>query len=194
MDKKKVVKETETGKKKNIIIGGTIIGILVILFFAWKLFINTKDTLNENPAENKMETESTYKFKKQGELSFISKGDKLISTIDIEIAENENTRALGLMNRSKMEEKQGMLFIFMFEEMQSFWMKNTILPLDILYLNTKKEIIKIHKNAVPFQEEPGYDSEKPAMYVVEVNAGYCEKYKIKEGDKIIFSRFKSDNL
>ena len=138
--------------------------------------------------ETKMQNENPFPFKKQGELSFLSKGDKIAASIDIEIADTELARQQGLMFRTSMEDNQGMLFIFEEEEMQSFWMKNTILPLDIMYVNRNKEIVKIHKNTMPFQEEPGYESGRPAMYVVEVKAGYTDVHGIKEGDRISFTR------
>ncbi len=181
--------KSKTGKKKIIIIAGLTVAAILIIFFVLKLLVKTENISDSNQVENKMQKENAFPFKKQGELSFLSKENKVISTIEIEIAETEETRAQGLMYRTKLEQKQGMLFIFMFEEMQSFWMKNTFLPLDILFVNAKKEIIKIHSNTTPFQENPGYESGKPAMYVVEVNGGYCDKQKIKEGDKLIFSRF-----
>ena len=143
-----------------------------------------------NAGEKKMQNENPFPFKKQGELSFLAKGDKITASIEIEIADTELARQQGLMFRTSMEDNQGMLFIFEQEEMQSFWMKNTILPLDIMFVNRNKEIVKIHKNTMPFQEEPGYESGRPAMYVVEVKAGYTDVHGIKEGDRINFTRTK----
>ncbi|MBN8572252.1 MAG: DUF192 domain-containing protein, partial [Ignavibacteria bacterium] len=78
---------------------------------------------------------------------------------------------------------EGMLFIFPEDADQAFWMKNTIMPLDILFINSNKEIVKIYKNATPYSEK-SMPSEKKAMYVVETVAGFCDKYGITEGDKI----------
>lgn len=86
-----------------------------------------------------------------------------------------------------MDDTKGMLFIFQNEEPQSFWMKNTVIPLDIMFVNSKKEIIKIHKSTTPFSEK-SLPSEKPAIYVVEVNGGFADKYGIKEGDAISFAK------
>ena len=154
MKKNIPIQRPDTSRKKTVIIAGLTITVIIILLLVSKLFVKTEDTSNQNQADKKMQNENTFPFKKQGELSFLSKDNKLLSTIDIEIAETEESRAQGLMYRKTMEEKQGMLFIFMFEEMQSFWMKNTFLPLDLLYINAKKEIIKIHANTIPFQESP----------------------------------------
>jgi uncharacterized protein len=90
------------------------------------------------------------------------------------------------MYRKSMPDSCGMLFIF--EEMQplSFWMKNTHISLDILYLDNDYRIVSIAKNATPFSEV-SIPSGKDAMYVIEVNAGFCEKNKIKEGIKISYT-------
>jgi len=127
-------------------------------------------------------------FKKEGELYFISKASQdTIRKIDIELAESDDERAQGLMNRKSMTDDQGMLFIFSEAEEQSFWMKNTYISLDIIYVDENKEIVSIQKYATPLSEE-SLPSFKKAMYVVEVNAGFCDKYHIAYGDRIAFTR------
>ena len=111
-----------------------------------------------------------------------------ITAIDVEFAEDEADRQMGLMFRDKMEEHQGMLFVFENEEVRSFWMKNTVLPLDIIFINAKSEIVTIHKSTTPYSEG-SYASTKPAKYVVEVNAGFTDKYKVSVGNKIAWRRF-----
>ena len=93
----------------------------------------------------------------------------------------------GLMYRQNLPENAGMLFIFTNEEPRSFWMKNTYISLDIIYINSKKEIVSIQKYTQP-RSTYSIPSEKPAMYVLEVNAGFTDKYGIHPGDKIDFSR------
>lgn len=124
-----------------------------------------------------------FDFRHDGELTFQASDGKFISQIEIEIADDAVERAVGLMYREKMKENQGMLFIFPREEFQSFWMKNTVLPLDIVFVNKKNEIVTIHHNTTPFSED-SLPSTEPAIYVVEVNAGYMLRHGIKEGDKI----------
>jgi uncharacterized membrane protein (UPF0127 family) len=166
----------------------TVIVVLIsfIVFFVLSNFFKSNETTNkdlENATSNKM----TYTFHQDGELIFSSSNDKAIQKIDIEIADNEMKREIGLMMRRTMAENQGMLFLFETEGPQAFWMHNTILPLDIIYVNSKLEIVTIVKNAKPF-DDSSLPSIKPAQYVVEVNAGYCDKYGVKEGDKIIWRR------
>ncbi len=89
------------------------------------------------------------------------------------------------MYRTSMEENQGMLFIFSAEFPRNFYMKNTYIPLDIIYLDQHKKIVSFQENAVPLNEE-GLPSEIPAMYVLEVNAGMAEKWLLEIGDTISF--------
>ncbi|MCX6256307.1 MAG: DUF192 domain-containing protein [Bacteroidia bacterium] len=126
------------------------------------------------------------RFKKEGNLSFIgSKTGKSKKDIDIEIADNENRQMQGLMYRKSMLDSQGMLFVFSKQQMQSFWMKNTFIPLDIIFADENGMIVTIQKNTTPLSEK-SIPSFKPALYVVEVNAGFSDKYNIEEGDNIKF--------
>ena len=132
---------------------------------------------------------TSVQFKKEGKLSFLRKGtNKPIKTIDIEIAETSLERQQGLMYRNSIPDSIGMLFIFDEAELRSFWMKDTYISLDILYLNEKKEIITIHRNTKPKSEE-SILSYKNAQYVVKVAGGFCDKYDIKEGDFIEYESF-----
>lgn len=173
LKRKREVSASSKRNYKSLImkIGIAVAALLVGIFF---IFNNCSD---EN---GKMHY---YKFKKEGELTFTDSVGNQIIKIDIEIADNDYERQLGLMNRQSMEEMQGMLFIFPEERFQSFWMLNTLFSLDILFINSNKEIVTIHKNTTPLSEQ-SYPSSKPAIYVLEVNAGFCERHNIKLGDKI----------
>jgi len=138
------------------------------------------DTSDQKNAEK-------IKFTKMGEVFFQDSAKSLKKKIDVEIAETDETRQKGLMFRESMQDDQGMLFIFNIEEPQSFYMKNTIIPLDIIFIDSKKKIVKIHKNTTPFSEKT-LPSLKPAMFVVEVNAGFTDKFAIKEGSYIDYRR------
>jgi len=127
-------------------------------------------------------TPDDIQFTKDGELS-IFKNDSLIQTIDVEFAKNEMERSLGLMYRSSMDEHQGMWFIFPEEAPRSFYMRNTEISLDIIYLDKDKKIVSIAKNARPY-DETSLPSEKPAMYVLEINGGLADKWGIDKGDRV----------
>lgn len=128
-----------------------------------------------------------YDFVKQGALQFLSPKQDFLSAIDIEIAQDDSKRQLGLMYRDKLAEKQGMLFVFEGDDTRSFWMKNTVLSLDMIFVNGHNQIVTIHKNTTPYSEQ-SYTSTKPAQYVVEVNAGYTDRHKISVGDLVAWSR------
>jgi len=177
-------------KKKNKNLLFQILIVLVILSFAVYLILSNivfnKEKINPE-LEKAMTAKAAYSFTKEGELTFVNQNGEMISKIDIEIADDDEQRMTGLMFRDKMEENQGMLFIFPNESPQSFWMKNTMIPLDMIFINSKMEIVKIHKNTTPYSEQT-YSSIKPSQYVVEVNAGYTDKFGIKEGYKIVWRR------
>lgn len=115
-------------------------------------------------------------------IDFEAKNKRKISSIQAEIASTPSARALGLMYRKKMAETEGMLFIFPDEQIRSFWMKNTYISLDIIYLNANFEIISIVDNATPFSESP-LSSNQPAQYVIEINAGLAKKWGLINGTK-----------
>jgi len=91
-----------------------------------------------------------------------------------------------LMYRRSMADSCGMLFIFKDEEAQSFWMKNTYIPLDIIYVGANKEIVSIAADCPPLSEA-SIPSEGKAKYVVEINGGNAAKLGLKKGDKIDFT-------
>ena len=117
----------------------------------------------------------------------IDNGGKLIK-VNVEIADDNEERTKGLMLREKLNENEGMLFVFENEGYQAFWMKNTLIPLDIIFIGKDLGIVDI-KNAVPCKEENCalYKSSKPAKYVLEVNDHFTIKNNIKIGDKITLS-------
>ena len=162
---------------KTLFIVALAVAAIVIYFV-----VNNKDKKQDFTIED-----TTPSFKKEGELLFISnhEGDTL-AVIDIEIADNEQKTAQGLMYRNAMPRNAGMLFLMPREDIQSFWMRNTYIPLDMIFVNSNKEIVTIHANTTPMNEN-SYISKAPALYVVEVNAGYCNKNNIKEGDKIEYT-------
>ena len=87
------------------------------------------------------------------------------------------------MFRKHMQENRGMLFVFPKEGIQSFWMHNTYIPLDMIFVNAKDKIVTI-QNADKTLSDQTYSSIKPAQYVIEVNQGFSKKHGLKVGDKI----------
>lgn len=127
-------------------------------------------------------------FKKEGELTIKKqKVDTLITSFDIEFSETEYETQTGLMYRKSMDTNQGMLFIFPDERMHSFYMKNTEIPLDLIFIKGDSTIASFHENAAPYSET-GLSSQVPVKYVLEVNAGLAEKWQLEVGDKIDFKK------
>jgi uncharacterized membrane protein (UPF0127 family) len=132
--------------------------------------------------------ESNAVFKSEGNLVITkaTTGDTL-KVLDIEIADNDYEITQGLMFRKSMAENRGMLFIQQQERIQSFWMRNTHISLDIIFINSAMEIVSAQTYAKPYSEE-SLPSEEPAIYILEVNAGMMEKWGLEKGDKVAFSR------
>lgn len=118
-------------------------------------------------------------------ISFLSAAGDTISTIEAAIADDDEERSQGLMDVDELPADKGMLFIFDENKPRSFWMANTPLPLDIIFVNADKTIVRIHHSTQPFSEK-NLTSEQPARYVIETNAGYCVSHDIQEGMKVDF--------
>ncbi len=126
-------------------------------------------------------------FKKEGTLSLYKPTkDSLLATLDIEIANNDYEIQTGLMYRNTMKAKQGMLFIFDDITERNFYMKNTRIPLDIIYIDKNKKIVSFQKNAKPF-DETSLPSNALVKFVLEVNAGKVDTWSLAVGDSISFS-------
>ncbi|RMH57987.1 MAG: DUF192 domain-containing protein [Bacteroidetes bacterium] len=121
-------------------------------------------------------------FREEGTLTFLRDGEPYL-TIAIEIADDDSTRARGLMQRTSLPDRSGMLFIFQREEMQSFWMANTQMSLDILFVDADSQIVNIEKYTRPLSAQ-SVRSAAPAQFVVEVPAGFTDTHGIAESDRI----------
>jgi len=115
----------------------------------------------------------------------IEKSDGFVLEVSTEIADSPEERMLGLMHRETLDQNSGMIFIFDDENFRNFWMKNTLIPLDIIYIDSNGVIVDI-VNAVPCEADPCpvYPSSAPAKYVLEVNAGYTSERGVSVGDKV----------
>lgn len=101
----------------------------------------------------------------------------------IEIARTDEEKIKGLMFRTKMPEDAGMLFVFDNEEERNFWMRNTLISLDMLFIKADGTIHHIHKNAIP-EDLTRISSNGPVQAVLELNGGISDKLNIQAGDKI----------
>ncbi|MEX0770362.1 MAG: DUF192 domain-containing protein [Balneolaceae bacterium] len=113
------------------------------------------------------------------EVTFLNSAGEVVSTIEAAVADDEASRSAGLMNVQQLPMDKGMLFIFESQQPRSFWMANTPLALDIIFVDENFEIVRIHQNTQPYSNQ-SIESEEPAKYVIETNAGYTLRYDIME--------------
>jgi uncharacterized protein len=160
--------------KKNLIKLGTL-----------AFFLNLTFTSCEEDKETKVIETEPITFSKEGELYLIEASGDTLQKLDIELAETEYEKQTGLMYRESMEKHQGMLFIYQDERVRSFYMKNTYIPLDILYYDADSTLVSIQKNATP-RDETSLPSEGPAKFVLEINGGLSDEWNIESGNRFSF--------
>lgn len=102
--------------------------------------------------------------------------------LTLETAATPSKRQQGLMYRKSLKPNAGMFFIFSQEAIQSFWMKNTSIPLDIIFLDKNLKVVSVHSNTKVNQTSEIYDSKSPSMFVVETIAGWANSSNLQEGD------------
>ncbi len=114
--------------------------------------------------------------------SVVLKGQRFF----VEVADAPGERNLGLMFREHLEPDAGMLFVFEAEAPRAFWMKNTRIPLDILYFNARLVLVSLQRHVPPCRADPcpNYPSAKPAKYVLELNAGTADRLRVEPGDSL----------
>ena len=101
----------------------------------------------------------------------------------VEVARTPQEQSRGLMFRTEMEADEGMLFPYQQPQMLSFWMRNTVLSLDLIFIGPDRRVINVAANAVPYSEE-SIPSDAPATAVLELNAGRAEALGIVPGSKV----------
>ena len=107
----------------------------------------------------------------------------------VEVADDDAERARGLMYRDAIDAGNGMLFIHEAEEPQAYWMKNTKIPLDILYFDGSRKLVSQQRDVPPCSLGdacPSYPSKAPAQYVLELNAGEAARLKLQDGAELTF--------
>jgi uncharacterized protein len=110
--------------------------------------------------------------------------DRGVRRFMVEVADSPLEREYGLMCRRAMADHRGMLFVFPQSGPQAFWMRNTLIPLDIVYIGSDGTVVSITRNAQPLDERP-LPSAAPAKYVLELNAGLAAKIGLLPGDRIM---------
>ncbi len=163
--------------------------VLLLAFAAWLIMTilpgkqsSSKSSKKPHPARVEP------KFIKEAELAILdSTATDTVMLLDIELAESVAEIQYGMMYRKSMDRNMGMLFIMGRERPQSFYMKNTYVSLDIIYINDKQEIVSIQRNAIPLNET-SLPSEGPASLVLEVKGGLSDELGLKKGQQIRWQR------
>ena len=183
--KKKKPMATKT--RKQLLLG--IVSIIIMLAFVFLyVFRKVPSTgIQSRTGRQSIEVKKSD-FTIEGRLTFTTNDGDSITTISIEIADDNYSRQMGMMYRHYIPDTVGMLFIFPGETRRSFWMKNTPSPLDIIYANKQKEIVRIWENTFPYSEESIPSGDK-AKYVIEVNAGFCSKHRISANNKFEYIQY-----
>lgn len=152
------------------------------------LFAFTLLAFSSCKEDKKVIKQTEVTFKKEGELTIL-KSDSTKVSLDIEIADTDYDIQTGLMYRNSMGNNQGMLFVFNDYKERHFYMKNTRIPLDLIFINDTYKIVSFQKNAKPFNES-SLPSNAPAKYVLEVNANLVDKWGLAVGDSISYNQQK----
>ena len=148
----------------------------VFVYFIWFLFFALSTTCG------KAENQKAISAEERNIQPFI-KVDGI--SLEIESVQDAESRQLGLMYRDELAENLGMLFVFETTRVLSFWMRNTFIPLDIAFIDADGLIVDIQRME-PLDESKQYISAVPALYALEVNAGWFEKNGVKQGSKVQF--------
>jgi uncharacterized membrane protein (UPF0127 family) len=110
------------------------------------------------------------------------------ASVSVEVADTRTKREVGLMYRKQLDETAGMIFVFPAPAALSFWMKNTQIPLDMLFADDKGAIVGIVADAEPYTLTPR-TVDAQAQYVLEVNGGFCARHHVSVGDRLEFRGF-----
>ncbi len=120
-------------------------------------------------------------------ITFYDKKGEGITTFKIEVADTEKTRELGLMHRISLDKNRGMLFVFDKQQDIAMWMKNTKIPLDMIFIGDDNKVKCIHKNTTPESLTP-LPCNTPVLYVLEVNGGIADEYGINVDSSVKIRR------
>ena len=122
----------------------------------------------------------------------LTKGGKEL-VVQVEVADTPTKRALGLQYRRELGEDRGMLFLFPAEKIQSFWMKDTPISLDMIFIGSDRRIVGIVHEAVPFSTA-SLSVQSPSQFVLEIKGGLSKRRGIAVGDAVRFENISLDNV
>jgi len=115
------------------------------------------------------------------------------AVVGVEIAATRSQRSLGLMFRDKLKPSQGMLFVFGSSQDHQFWMKNTKVALDIIFISEEKKVVGVIESARPFSTQ-SLSIGRPSKFALEVAAGFCARHGVETGARVAFRGFDPSKL
>jgi uncharacterized membrane protein (UPF0127 family) len=159
-----------------ILVGAALVALYFLFFHDGK---KAHKPYVDNPRRD-------VQYRIDGTIFFTRADGDTITKLYVEVADDPYSHARGLMYRSSMPDTVGMLFIYNDYDYRSFWMKNTHISLDLVFINDQFLINQVHEYAIPYSEESIISKDK-AKYVVEVNAGYTDRHRIGPGQSTIIN-------
>jgi uncharacterized membrane protein (UPF0127 family) len=141
--------------------------------------------MNHKQLLAKIEKAKAYEKVTYRQATFQDPDRNPIIEVTLERAVTLRQQYRGLMGRTHLEENHGMVFISDWEGFSSIWMKDTILCLDIIFLDRFGRIVTIHHSAEPMREDIHYYPSRPAKFTVELQGGFCKAHGIEEGYYLI---------
>ncbi len=165
-----------------VVIVGFICGFAVLLLSLLGIIANNENLQLPAPSANIVNRANLAAIKTATVRLSNSTADTV--TVTAEVADTESKRAQGLMNRSSLDNNSGMLFVYETEQQASFWMKDTLLPLDIVFIDANSNITNVSANTVPNNTSNIYKSNAPVKYVLELNANRAAELNYSAGTKL----------
>ncbi|MCB9790572.1 DUF192 domain-containing protein [Candidatus Nomurabacteria bacterium] len=168
-----------------------LIAILILLLVSLAcIIISAVKVSREDPylrLKNNLEKDNGLEYTNSYIVFRTSEGDK---RVEVEVADSADKRTLGLMFRERLEDGSGILFIFDTEVDHPFWMKNTLIPLDMIFIGGSDQVVALIENATPCEKDPctRYFPGEKYDRVVEVNSGWVGENGVEVGDPVVITQ------
>jgi uncharacterized membrane protein (UPF0127 family) len=167
---KEIVKALPQGSTRYLSITG-LVALFSLVVISTFIFLSSNDHISVSD--------------ELASLTYV-KVDGSVGVIEVEVADTDQKRTTGLMNITYLPKDSGMLFIFPEMYVPTMWMKDTYIPLDMLFLDEDLKIIHIARNTVPNQTTEIYSAGAAGKYVLEMNGGWSQREGIEIGDQFVF--------
>ncbi|MFS8131358.1 MAG: DUF192 domain-containing protein [Candidatus Dojkabacteria bacterium] len=169
----------------KLTIGSIIVGIAIALLscfsFIKLVVLQPESLVTVNPSQVTIDTGSFLRKTNDGDRVNIKFNNQTISAV---VARSNAKQETGLMSVTSLPEREGMLFVFDDLTQRTFWMKNTLISLDIIYLDEKLKVVNLYDNTAANQTSVVYPSLVPSAYVLELNGGEAKKINLQIGDTL----------